>query len=165
MLKDRLKADFKTAMKEKNAILKLVVADIRGAIQYAETRKGRSTKANDAEIISIINKCVKECNESIDACKLANYDYSEHEGKLAIFKTYLPEEASEEKITEIVGQVVAQLDATSMKDMGNVMKQSRTILTGAGLNFSGGMLADTVKIRLKWKFMQDAYKKAREELD
>jgi len=148
MLKDKLMADFKTAMREKNTNMKLVIADIRGAIKYAETRKGRETEANDDEIIAIINKCVKECNESIDACKTANYDYSEHEGKLAIFKTYLPEEASEEKIIEIVSEVVAELGATSMKDMGNIMKASRTKLKETGLNFSGGMLADNVKKQL-----------------
>ena len=126
MLKDKLMADFKTAMREKNADMKLAIAEIRGAIKYAETSKGRSTEADDNEIIAIINHCVKQCNESIDSCKLANYDYSEHEGKLAIFKTYLPEEASEEKITEIVSEVIAELGATSMKNMGNVMKASRT---------------------------------------
>ena len=148
MLKDKLSADFKTAMREKNADMKLAIAEIRGAIKYAETRKGRESEANDDEIVSIINHCVKMCNESIDACKTANYDYSEHEGKLAIFKTYLPEEASEEKIIEIVSEVVAELGATSMKDMGNVMKASRTKLKDAGLNFSGGVLADNVKQQL-----------------
>ena len=148
MLKDKLKEDFKTAMRTKNPYMKLAVSDIRGAIQYAETRKGRDTEVNDDEIISIINKCVKECNESIDACKKANYDYSEHEAKLAILKTYLPEEASEKKIVEVVYQVIAELGATSMKDMGSVMKQSRTILKESKLNFSGGMLADTVKMLL-----------------
>ena len=148
MLKEKLKEDFKRAMRTKDADLKLAVSDIKGAIQYAETRKGRDTEANDDEIVSIINKCVKECNESIDACKKANYDTSEHEAKLAIFKTYLPEEASEEKIVEVVSQVITELGATSMKDMGSVMKQSRTKLKESKLNFSGGMLADTVKIQL-----------------
>ena len=146
MLKDKLKADFKTAMREKNANMKLAVSDIRGAIQYAEIKKGG--EIDDTQIIAIINKCVKECNESIDACKTVDYDYSEHEGKLVFFKTYLPEDASIEKILECIDEAIVETDATTMAHMGTVMKLTRTKLTDAGLNFNGGILAANVKSKL-----------------
>lgn len=140
-------ADFKIAMRTKDADQKLAISEIRGAIQYAETRKNAS-EVNDIQIIAIINKCVKECNESIDACKTANYDYSEHEAKLAIFKTYLPEEASTEIILEVIDEAISLEGATSMADMGKVMGTARKKLIEKGLNFSGGILADNVKMKL-----------------
>ena len=150
MLKDRLKADFKTAMKEKNAILKLVVADIRGAIQYAETRKGRTDEAQDDEILKIISKCVKDCKESLEAFTKAGYEaeITEHEAKLVLFESYLPKNASEKQLQTVVDGVIARNGYCSIQDMGAVMKEAKAKISEMGLGFDGKELSSKVKITL-----------------
>jgi uncharacterized protein YqeY len=147
MLKEKLQSDLKTAMKEKNKNLKLVVIEIRGAIKYAETRKGRTDEADDVEILSIIKKCTKECEETLSDYQKGGYEDKAEEftEKLAIFKSYLPEEVSEEKLKEYVAKYITELDAQTMKDMGKVMKAVKSELTDLNLGFDAKLLADTIK--------------------
>ena len=150
MLKDKLKADFKTAMKEKNAILKLVVSDIRGAIQYAETRKGRTDKAQDDEILKIISKCAKDCKESIEAFTEAGYEdeTTEHEAKLVLFESYLPKNASDEQLLTVVVGIITRNGYCSIQNMGAVMKEAKVEISEMGLGFDSKELFGKVKIAL-----------------
>ena len=153
MIKNKLKADFMKAMREKNKSLKLVVSEIRGAIQVAETSKGRKTgEADDTEILSIIKKCAKECKESLEAFKKAGTSYevqvNELNTKLVLLESYLPQNASQEQLQEAVTNAITFTGATTMREMGSVMKEARTALTELGMGIDGKALSDIVKASL-----------------
>jgi uncharacterized protein len=151
MLVERLKKEYMTAMKEKNANAKEAISDVRGAIQYAETKKGRKKDIDDAEIINIIKKCVKECKESIDAFgKAEGYEeqVNSYSAKLKVFESYLPNSASEEQTKDAVDRAISAVSATTMKEMGMVMKEARNIISSLDLDVDGKLLSEIVKSKL-----------------
>ncbi len=151
MLVERLKKEYMTAMREKNAVAKEAISDIRSAIQYAEAKKGRKKDIDDAEIINIIKKCVKECKESIEAFgKADGYEdqVNSYKSKLEIFEAYLPKAASEDQTTDAVNKAIETTSATSMKEMGLVMKEAKNIISSLDLDVDGKLLSQIVKAKL-----------------
>ena len=151
MLAERLKKEYMNAMREKNIIAKESISDIRAAIQYAETKKGRKKDVDDAEIITMIKKCVKECKESIEAFEKAEgYEgqVNEFKGKLEVFESYLPKAASEEQTADAVDKAIEEVSATSMKEMGLVMKEAKNIIAALDLDVDGKLLSEIVKSKL-----------------
>ena len=125
MLKERLMADLKDAMKEKNEIKKNAVQMVRAAILQVE--KDKQIELDDNQIIDIIAKEVKKRNDS-----LADYEKGGREDlvnqikeEISYLNVYLPEQLSLEEVEEIVKGIISDLGASSMKDMGNVMKASK----------------------------------------
>jgi uncharacterized protein YqeY len=147
MNKDILKELYIQAMRDKNETLKVTIAEIRGAVQYAETSKGRETEVDDAEIVTIINKCVKECKESLEGFEKAGYSEQVDfcKAKLQIFESLLPESISNELLEDLVTVIIHENGATSMRDMGTVMKASKEAINKRNLNFDGKMLSEIVK--------------------
>ncbi len=125
MLKEKLLEDLKECMKNKNTIRKNVIQMVRAAILQVE--KDKNIELDDNHIVEII---AKESKKRKDA--LADYEKSGREDLIAqikeeieILAEYLPKQLSIPEVEEIVKQVIQEVNATSMKDMGIVMKTAK----------------------------------------
>ena len=125
MLKEKLMEDLKEAMKKKQTLRKNVVQMIRAAILQVE--KDKQIELEDNQILEIIAKEAKKRKDS-----LSDYEKSGREDlinqvkeEIEIISEYLPKQLTKEEITEIVKQVIEETGATSIKDMGKVMKSAK----------------------------------------
>lgn len=120
-LKERLQEDLKSSMKNKDTIRKSVVTLIRAAIKQYEV-DNRVELADDA-IIDIISKQLKQRKDSLAEFEKANRDdlIEETKSEIQVLEGYLPQQLSEEELEKIVIETIAEVGATSMKDMGKIM--------------------------------------------
>ena len=125
MLKEKLLEDLKNSMKEKNTVRKNAIQMVRAAILQVE--KDKQIELNDEQIIDII---AKESKKRKDA--LGDYEKSGREDlineikeEIQILAEYLPKQLSIEEVENIVKEVIAEQGATSIKDMGKVMKAAK----------------------------------------
>lgn len=125
MLKDKLMEDLKNSMKEKNNLRKNVVQMVRAAILQIEKDKG--IEVDDNKILEIIAKEVKTRNDSlIDFEKGGREDLVEQaKQEIAILSEYLPKQLTKEELKEKLTKIISDLGATSIKDMGAVMKEAK----------------------------------------
>ena len=148
MLKERIcKTDYMTALKEKNSIQKLVIAELKGAIKNKEIDSKKDL--SDSDIVAIIKKCIKELNESIDGyLKVGNEEMAtELQKRTKYFDCYLPEALSHEEIEAIVETICKDYELT-MKNMGNIMKSSKVALEVTGKDFDSKLLSELVRAKL-----------------
>ena len=145
MLKEKLLEDMKTSMKEKNNIRKNVIQMVRAAILQVE--KDKHIELNDDQILEIIAKESKKRKDS-----LPDYEKSGREDlinqvkeEIEILAEYLPKQMSKEEIEKIVEEVIASLGATTMKDMGPVMKEAKAKIGPAA---DGKAINEIVKEKL-----------------
>lgn len=122
MLKEKLLEDMKVSMREKNVIRKNVIQMVRAAILQVE--KDKQVELNDDQIIDVIAKESKKRKDS-----LADYEKSGREElisqineEIEILAEYLPKPLSKEELEKIVDEVIADTGATTIKEMGMVMK-------------------------------------------
>ena len=120
-LKEKLQEDLKSSMKNKDTIRKSVVTLIRAAIKQYEV-DNRVELADDA-IIDIISKQLKQRKDSLAEFEKANRDdlVEETKSEIQVLERYLPQQLSEEELEKIVIETIAEVGATSMKDMGKIM--------------------------------------------
>ena len=125
MLKEKLLEDLKNSMKDKNIVRKNVVQMVRAAILQVE--KDKQISLEDNQIIEIIAKESKKRKDS-----LADYEKSGREDlineikeEIEILAEYLPKQLSVEEVEAVVKEVITEVGATSMKDMGKVMKVAK----------------------------------------
>lgn len=125
MLKEKLLEDLKVSMREKNEVRKNVVQMVRAAVLQVE--KDKQIELGDEQIVEIMAKEAKKRRDSI-----ADYEKGGREDlvnkikeEISIIEEYLPKQLSKEEVAEIVKVVIADVGATSMKDMGMVMKSAK----------------------------------------
>lgn len=120
-LKDRLQEDWKAAMKNKDKFRANVLNMAKAAVLHAEKSDGSTL--DDEQVISILTKEVKQRRDSIIEFEKGNrQDLIEQTNKeIEILLEYLPQQLTEEEISEIVKDAVNEVQATSIKDMGKVM--------------------------------------------
>ena len=125
MLKEKLMEDLKKSMREKNEVRKNTVQMVRAAILQIEKDKG--IEAQDEKILEIIAKEVK-----IKKDALVDFDIAQRQDlikqtneEISVLQEYLPKQLSKEELNEKIAQVIARVCATSIKDMGIVMKEAK----------------------------------------
>lgn len=125
MLKEKLMEDLKNSMKNKDEIRKNTVQMVRAAILQIE--KDKAIIIEDDKILEIIAKEVKSKKDALsDFEKAGRQDLIDQtNAEIKILQEYLPEQLSKEKIKEELQKIIAELGATSMKDMGNIMKEAK----------------------------------------
>ncbi len=126
MLTDKIAADFKEAMRSKDASRLSTLRMLKSAIEYYKIEKKQET-LTDADITAVIKKQIKQRQDSIEGFeKGGRTDLVEKEkAELAVLKAYLPEELSPSQVEQIVNEVMIELGATTRADMGKVMKAVR----------------------------------------
>lgn len=122
-LKDKLKDDLKSAMKEKDAVRKNVVQLIKAGVLQVE--KDKQITLDDEGVLDVIAKQLKQRRDS-----LPDYERSGREDLVAQLKRemellmeYLPAQLSHEELEAIVKEAVEKVGALSVKDMGKVMAE------------------------------------------
>ena len=125
MLKEKLMEDLKESMKNKDVIRKNTVQMVRAAILQIEKDKG--IEVEDDKILEIIAKEVKTKKDALkDFEKAERQDLIEQTNQeIAILQEYLPKQLSREEIKAELEKIIAEIGATSMKDMGAIMKEAK----------------------------------------
>jgi hypothetical protein len=145
-LPDRLAHDLKEAMKAKDQLRMDVIRMIKAALLNKEIELKK--QLDDAEMSKVMTLLVKQRRESAEQYQKANRsDLAAREIKeIAIIEGYLPKAASAEEIAQAVEAAIRDTGASSMKDMGAVMKAAMAKL--AGLTVDGKQVSDLVKSKL-----------------
>lgn len=119
---DQIKKDLTTAMKEQDKFKLDVIRMLKSAVQLETIEKKKDL--SDDEVIAVIKREVKKRTSSIEEYK--KYGKTEVvdslQKEIEILSVYLPEELSDEEVAKVVDETIAELNATSIKDMGNVIK-------------------------------------------
>ena len=146
MLKEKLMDDLKVSMREKNEIRKNTIQMVRAAILQIEKDKGITVE--DDKIVEIIAKEVKGKKDAlVDFEKAERADLIDQTNQeIAILQEYLPRQLTKEEIKTELEKVISDLGATSMKDMGAVMKEAKARI-GAGAD--GRTINEVVKELLR----------------
>lgn len=142
MLKERLLNDLKESMKNKNLIRKNTIQMIRAAILQVE--KDKQIELTEEQVVEIIAKETKKRKDAqIEFEKSGREDLiNQNNEEIAILSEYLPKQLSEEEIETIVKKVIEETGATTMKDMGTVMKKSKEQI---GVAADGKTVSEIVK--------------------
>lgn len=124
-LKERLMDDLKTSMKEKQTLRKNTITMLRSRIKQYEV-DNRLT-ADDDLIMQMIQKEIKERNDTLDSLKGTDRAelIKDTEEEISYLSEYLPRQMDDDELNDLVSAVVAEVGATSMKDMGAVMKLAK----------------------------------------
>ena len=121
-LKENLEKSLHVAMKEKDSVRKNALRMALSSIRLAEIES--SKELDESMIFSILKKEIRMKEETIMEAEKANRPemVSPIKSEIEILKEFLPTEMSEEELTTLVKKVVSDLKATTIKEMGMVMK-------------------------------------------
>ena len=119
----KIQAELMSAMKEKNAEKIAAVREIKTAIMKFKTAPGFSGTCTEADILTIIQKVAKQHKESADMYQAAGREdlVKEELAQLEYVNLFLPKMLSEEETIAVLDKAMADLGATSLKDMGKIM--------------------------------------------
>ena len=142
MLKEKLLEDLKDAMKTKNVNKKNAVQMVRTAILQIEKDKG--IEVSDEQILGIVAKEVKTRKDAIADYEQANREdlIEKANEEIKALEEYLPKQLTDEELVTEVKKVIEKLNATSMKDMGPVMKEAKATI---GAQADGKRINEVVK--------------------
>lgn len=145
-LAEKIQGDIVVAMRAKDELRLSVLRMVKSAIQLKEVEKIR--KLDDTESIQLLQTILKQRKESIDQFSKGNRpELAEKEKKeAAIIEEYLPAGASTEDMDAAVTKAIAENNATSIKQMGTVVKAAKAALEGRTVD--GKALSDLVRDRL-----------------
>jgi uncharacterized protein YqeY len=131
MLKEELMNELKEAMRDKNEIKKNTVQMVRAAILQFE--KDNAVEVDDNKIVEIIAKQVKEKKDAMVEFEKGDREdlIKQTTEEIEILSKYLPKQLSKEEIKPIIEEVIKAVGATSMKDMGNVMREAKAKIGAA----------------------------------
>ena len=119
---DKIKSDMVKAMKEQDKFKLSVIRMIKGSID--KERIDKKIEITDEVVIDVLAKELKTREESrLEFSKAGRTDLVEGLDKeIAIIKEYLPEPLTEEEVDKIIDKAFKETEASSIKDMGKVMK-------------------------------------------
>ena len=143
MLEEKILNDYKEAMKARDALKSSVLSFLRADLMNLAMAKKKKS-LDDPEAVSVIKKQIKQRQDSIEQfTKGDRLEMAEKEKKeLEILKAYLPPELSEEEVKKVIAEAVSETGASSMKDMGRLMKEVNAKLAGQA---DGKLVAELVK--------------------
>ena len=144
-LKAQLQSEMKSSMKSGDKLRLLVIRTMLAAIKQIEVDE--RIEPDDARIVGILDKMVKQRRESVSQFTTAGRDdlIVIEEAEIVIIKEFLPEALSEKKIAELIEQAISTSGATSIKEMGKVMGILKPQLQGRA---DIGQVSQLIKSRL-----------------
>ena len=145
-LSKQIVADLTTAMKAQDANRTSTLRMVKAAMMNRQIEKG--SELDDDDVQKLLRSLVKQRRDSIEQYEKAGRQElaDKEQAEIAIIETYLPQAASKEQIEQAVAAAIAETGASSMKDMGKVMKAAQAAL--AGKNADGKLVSEIVKARL-----------------
>ena len=145
-LKQQIIADMTAAMKAKDAARTSTLRMVKAAITNREKEGG--AEIGDEDVLKLLRSQVKQRHDSIEQYqKGGRQDLADKEqAEIVVIEGYLPQAASQEEIDQAVAAAITETGASSMKDMGAVMKAAMIRL--AGKNADGKAVSEAVKAKL-----------------
>ena len=146
-LENIIQKDLVQGMKDHQEHTVSALRSVKTAIMEVKTAPGGKKELEDGDIIKIIQKLVKQRKESMDIYSQAGrHELADTENQeMLVLMDYLPKTLTESAVEEIVAKTIADLDATSMKDMGKVMGFINKTYSG---QVDGSMVSRIVKSKL-----------------
>lgn len=147
-LKETLNNDIKDAMRAKDQVALLALRAIKAAIMVIETSEGRNgAELTAEEELQVVIKQSKQRKDSIEQFRKNGRDElaDKEEAELRFIEKYLPKQISSEELDEILKGIIAEVGATSPKDMGKVIGAANKRLQGQA---DGKLIAERVKALL-----------------
>ncbi len=143
---DRLSEDLKQAMRSKDQLRMDVIRMIKAAALNKEIELKKDL--DDADLSRIMTQLIKQRKESVEQYQKAKRDdlAGKELKEIAIIESYLPKALSADEIAQAVSAAIQETGATSLKDMGTVMKAVMAKL--AGQTVDGKQVSDLVRAKL-----------------
>jgi uncharacterized protein len=131
-LSDKINDDLKEAMKSREKEKLEALRNIKKVIIEAKSVKGAGSELDDDEVLKIITRLAKQGSESAAIYQQQGRSdlYEQEMFQVEVFEKYLPAKLTEEELTGAIKAIIAELGATSMKDMGKVMGMASKKLAG-----------------------------------
>ena len=145
-LKQQIISDLTASMKAQDAPRTSTLRMVKAAVMNREIEKGG--EMDDEEMMKLLRTLVKQRRDSIEQYEKAERQElaDKEKSEIAVIEVYLPQAASRESIDAAVAAAIAETGASSMKDMGRVMKIAQGAL--AGKNADGRTVSEIVKAKL-----------------
>jgi len=145
-LSKQIISDLTASMKAQDAARTSTLRMVKAAMMNRQIEKG--SELDDDEIQRLLRSLVKQRRDSIEQYEKAGRDelVAKEQAEIGIIETYLPQAASIDEIEQAVAAAIAETGASSMKDMGKVMKATQAAL--AGKNADGKTVSEVVKAKL-----------------
>lgn len=140
-LQEEMKAAMKSGDKDRLSTIRMLISEIKKV--QIDTKK----ELSDEEIIQILQRYVKQRKEALEQYKKANREdlAQKEEKEIQIVQEFLPQPLSEEELRKIIDETISQLNATSIKDMGKVIKAVMEKVKGRA---EGSVVSSLVKEKL-----------------
>lgn len=145
-LREQVVKDLTAAMKAQDANRTSTLRMVKAAMMNRQIEKG--SELDDEEMQKLLRSLVKQRRDSIEQYEKANRQelVDKEKAEIDVIEIYLPQAASREEIEQAVAAAIAETGASSMKDMGGVMKTVQAAL--AGKNADGRLVSEVVKAKL-----------------
>lgn len=146
-LREQVLEDIKNAMKSKEADRLSAIRMLQAAIKYREIEL-RPNAITDQDILGVVKKLVKQRRDSIEEFTKANRTdlVDKEKFELSVLETYMPAQMSNDQIAAVVDEVIKSSGATSIKQMGGVIKE---VMAKTGGLADGKVISDLVKSKLQ----------------
>jgi hypothetical protein len=144
MLEQRITEDMKTAMKEKDAVRLAAIRAIKSAILLLKTEKGKASEVSDADTNALLQKLMKQRKEAFEVYQQQNRPdlAAEEQAQMEVIAGYLPPQATDEDILQVIHAVLAEFPAASSNDFGKIMGKVNPQFAGKA---DSGRIAQLIK--------------------
>jgi len=132
-LKEKINADFKQALKDRDEAKKLVLSTLLSEIKNQEIALGKKeTGLNDQEIIAVLSRAVKQRQEAAEKYQQGGREElaKKEQKEVKVIKAYLPRQLNEEELERALRKIIDEMKAAGMQDLGKVMGQAMAKLKG-----------------------------------
>ena len=135
MIEEKINKDYIQAMKDRDTIKSSTLSFLKSQLKYVRMEK-KTEKVEDVDIIATIKKQIKQRQDSIEQYTAGNRPElaAKEQKELDILKSYLPQEMSTEQLATVIQETMKEVQATSVKDMGKVMKAVSAKVAGQADN-------------------------------
>ena len=126
LIKTQVTISMKDGDKFRTTVLRMILAEIQ-KIEIEE-----KSDLDELQITSILEKMIKQRNDAISQFEQAKRQElaDKEKQEIEIIKEFLPEQMSDEEVTELVSKIISEVGAQDMKDMGKVMGSLKPLISG-----------------------------------
>ena len=146
MLEKKILEDYQQALKSKDALKASILSFLRAELNNFAIEK-RKKELEDIDIFTVIKRLVKQHQDSIEQFQKGQREdlVKKEKGELEILESYLPKQLEPEKIKQVIEEIITATGATTIKDMGKVIKE---VMAKIGASADAKSVSDLVKMRL-----------------
>ncbi len=141
-LKERIKNDIKEAMRAKDTLTRDTLRNLSAAIKQIEVDERR--ELSDADVEAILMKYLKQREDALEQFIQAKRDdlVEKEKAEIELVRRYLPEPMDDAELEATLKEIIADVKAETMKEMGKVMGKAKAVI---GSRADGGRISQAVK--------------------